>query len=69
MEFQTIVGPVLGGDPNEYIAKSVRQAELLLLLTFINFHDFGDDKSVDIEISWGMIQMEIVLQKQTCSNL
>ena len=47
------VGPALGGDPNEYIAKSVRRAELLLLLDFINFNDFEDDKSVDIEIFLG----------------
>ena len=46
------VGPALGGDPNEYIAKSVRRAELLLL-DFINFNDFEDDKSVDIEIFLG----------------
>ena len=53
MEFQIIlllfeepyVGSVLGWDPNEYISKSVRRAEVL---DFVNFNDFGDDKSVDI---------------------
>ena len=43
---------LLWADPNEYIAKSVRRAELLLL-DFINFNDFEDDKSVDIEIFLG----------------
>ena len=48
-----IVGPVLGGDPNEYIAKTVRRGELLLLLDFYNFHDYVNDTSVDIDIFLG----------------
>ena len=35
-----VVGPALGGDPNEYIAKSIRKAKLLLLLDFKNFNSF-----------------------------
>ena len=30
------IGPVLGGDPNEFIARSIQRAELLLLLDFQN---------------------------------
>ena len=48
-----MVGPALGGDPNEYIAKSIRRAELLLLLDFKNFNDFKEDKAVDIDIFLG----------------
>ena len=48
-----LVGPALGGDPNEYIAKSIRKAKLLLLLDFINFNSFNNDDSVNIEIYLG----------------
>ena len=48
-----MVGPALGGDPNEYIAKTVRRAEMLILLDFKNFQGYEDDKSVDIDILLG----------------
>ena len=48
-----MIGPVLGGDPNEYIAKSIRRANLLLLLDFHDFNDFQQDDSVDIDIYLG----------------
>ena len=47
------IGPALGGDPNEYIAKSIRRAELLLLLDFRNFQGYSDDAAVDIDIFLG----------------
>ncbi|MEC7985474.1 MAG: hypothetical protein VX278_09935 [Myxococcota bacterium] len=48
-----MVGPALGGDPNEYIAKTIRRAEMLLLLDFQNFQGYENDKSVDIDILLG----------------
>ena len=48
-----MVGPALGGDPNEYIAKTVRRAEMLILLDFKNFQGYENDKSVDIDILLG----------------
>ena len=53
------IGPALGGDPNEYIAKSIRRAELLLLLDFRNFQGYSERMLRSILISsWVMIQME-----------
>ena len=43
----------LGGDPNEYIAKSIRRAELLLLLDFVTFQGYSNDAAVDIDIFLG----------------
>ena len=48
-----LVGGALGGDPNNYIARSVRRGELLLLLDFSRFNDFVDDDSLDIDIFLG----------------
>lgn len=48
-----VVGSVLGGDPNEYIARTVRRGELLLLLDFIQLHDLVDDTSFSIDIFLG----------------
>ena len=48
-----LVGGALGGDPNDYIARSVRRGELLLLLDFSRFNDFIDDDSLDIDIFLG----------------
>ena len=48
-----MVGPALGGDPNEYIAKTVRRAEMLILLDFKNFQGYESDKRVDIDILLG----------------
>jgi len=48
-----MVGPALGGDPNEYIAKTVRRAEMLILLDFKNFQGYENDKSIDIDILLG----------------
>ena len=47
------IGGALGGDPNDYIARSVRRGELLLLLDFSRFNDFVDDDSLDIDIFLG----------------
>lgn len=47
------IGPVLGGDPNEFIARSIQRAELLLLLDFHNFQGYSNDASVDIDIFLG----------------
>ena len=47
------VGGALGGDPNEYIARTVRRGKLLLLLDFAHFNDFVDDDHVQIDIFLG----------------
>ncbi len=47
------IGPVLGGDPNEFIARSIQRAELLLLLDFQNFQGYSNDSAVDIDIFLG----------------
>lgn len=47
------IGPILGGDPNEYIARSIQRSELLLLLDFYDFNDFQTDDSVNIDIFLG----------------
>ena len=40
-----MVGPALGGDPNECIAKTVRGAEILILIDVKNFQGYKDDKN------------------------
>lgn len=48
-----MVGPALGGDPNDYIDQTIQRAQLLLLLDFRNVHDFQNDKQIDIDIFLG----------------
>ena len=48
-----LVGGVLGGDPNDYIARSVRRGELLLLLDMHKLNDWRNDEVVDIDIFLG----------------
>ena len=48
-----LVGRALGGDPNEFIERSVRRGELLLLLDFRELNDFTYDDSHHIDIFLG----------------
>ena len=48
-----IVGNALGGDPNEYIARTVRRGEMLLLLDFRNLNDFETDQNLHFDIFLG----------------
>ena len=48
-----LVGQALGGDPNEFIARSVRRGDLLLLLDFHALNDFANDRRHDIDIFLG----------------
>jgi len=48
-----VVGPVLGGDPNEFIARSVRRGDLLLLLDFNRLDDLVEDEHVNVDIFLG----------------
>lgn len=48
-----VVGPVLGGDPNEFIARSVRRGDLLLLLDFNRLDDLVEDEYVNVDIFLG----------------
>lgn len=48
-----LVGRALGGDPNEYIARSVRRGDLLLLLDFNRFDQYQDDDYVNLDIFLG----------------
>ena len=51
-----IVGNALGGDPNEYIARTVRRGEMLLLLDFRNLNDFESDQNLHFDIFLGGTQ-------------
>lgn len=48
-----LVGQALGGNPNEFIARSVRRGELLLLLDFRQLNDFVSDVSFNIDLFLG----------------
>ena len=48
-----LVGSVLGGDPDEYIARTVRRGELLLLLDFNRLDNLLDDDYVNLDIFLG----------------
>ena len=48
-----VVGQVLGGDPDEYIARTVRRGELLLLLDFHRLDHLVDDDYVNLDIFLG----------------
>ncbi|MGC6418455.1 MAG: hypothetical protein ACON3Z_15130 [Bradymonadia bacterium] len=48
-----LVGQALGGDPNEFIARTVRRGELLLLLDFHQLSDYSNDRRHHIDIFLG----------------
>ena len=48
-----LVGRALGGDPDEYIARTVRRGELLLLLDFNRLDDLVNDDYVNLDIFLG----------------
>lgn len=48
-----VVGNALGGDPNEYIARTVRRGEMLLLMDFRNLNDFESDQNLHFDIFLG----------------
>ena len=48
-----VVGRALGGDPNEFIARTVRRGEMLLLMDFRNLNDYENDPTFDVDIFLG----------------
>ena len=48
-----VVGNALGGDPNEYIARTVRRGEMLLLMDFRHLNDFESDQNLHFDIFLG----------------
>ncbi len=48
-----VVGQVLGGDPDEYIARTVRRGELLLILDFNRLDSLVNDDYVNLDIFLG----------------
>ena len=48
-----MIGDALGGDPDDYIARSVQRGELLVLLDFDRLGDLQDDASAGIDMLLG----------------